>query len=271
VNSGYWQDLGSGDFPPPDVEATVALLPVAAVEQHGPHLPLSTDAAINDGLVHALLACGTAPATLLVLPSMRVGHSPEHADFPGTLSVDSGALLDAWVGVGRSVARAGVRKLVILNSHGGQIPLVDLAAVRLRAEAAMLVARVTTFRLGCPPGLFDADELAHGIHGGEVETSLMLHLCPQAVRRDALTAFDGLPARWAADGRALGVEKPLGVGWMAQDLHPQGVCGRADRADAKRGAALLEHWVGMLGRVVAELAATPLSVLAQGPRSRGGG
>ena len=265
MTSGYWQDLTTRDFPPAGIESTVALLPVAAIEQHGPHLPLSTDATINDGLVRAALARGVAPATLLVLPAMTVGHSPEHADFPGTLSLDAAGLLESWVAVGRSVARAGVRKLVILNSHGGQTALVDLAAVRLRAEARMLVARATTFRLGSPPGLFEADELAHGLHGGEVETSLMMHLCPHAVRRDALADFDGLPRRWSAEGRVLGVEKPAGIGWLAQDLHPQGVCGRADRADAERGEALLAHWAGALCRLVTELAATPLTVLADAP------
>ena len=134
MQSGYWQDRTTADFRLVDPETTVALLPVAAIEQHGPHLPLSTDAVINDGVVSAALALVSSRTTLLVLPALSVGLSPEHTSFPGTLSIADSTLADAWTDVGRSVARAGVRKLVILNTHGGQKALVDLVAMRLRDE-----------------------------------------------------------------------------------------------------------------------------------------
>ena len=140
-----------------------------------------------------------------------------------------------------------------------------LLAVRMRAAHAMLVARASYFRLGTPPGLFEADELANGIHGGEVETSLLLALRPDLVRREGLADFAGLPGRWQTRSRLLGVEKPVGIGWLAQDLHGQGVCGNAARADAERGEALLEHLAQGLDRLVEEMAATPLSMLAAGP------
>jgi creatinine amidohydrolase len=165
--------------------------------------------------------------------------------------------------LGRSVARAGVGKLVVLNSHGGQGALVDLLAVRLRAESGLLVARTNTWRLGTPPGLFAVDELAHGIHGGELETSLLLHLRPDLVHREALADFAALSARWAAEGRTLGVEGPAGIGWMAQDLNPAGVCGNAAAADAARGERLLEHLAAALLNVVRDLAATPLSLIGR--------
>ena len=150
MRSGYWQDFTTTDFRQIDAERTVALLPVAAVEQHGSHLPLATDAVINEGLVRALLERAPAGSTLLVLPPLTIGASSEHASFPGTLAIDAATLLAAWLDVGRSVARAGVRKLVILNTHGGQKALVDLAAVRLRAEQRMLVVRATYFAFGAP-------------------------------------------------------------------------------------------------------------------------
>ena len=135
MRSGYWQDRTTADFRHLDPETTVALLPVAAVEQHGPHLPLITDALINDGLVRAALALVSSRPTLLVLPALSVGLSPEHTSFPGTLAIADSTLADGWTDVGRSVARAGVRKLVILNTHGGQKALVDLVAMRLRADS----------------------------------------------------------------------------------------------------------------------------------------
>jgi creatinine amidohydrolase len=261
VQSGYWQDRTTADFRLVDPEKTVALLPVAAVEQHGPHLPLSTDAAINDGVVRAALERVPAAASLWVLPPQNVGLSPEHTSFPGTLTVADFTLADVWTDLGRSVARAGVRKLVIFNTHGGQKALVDLVAMRLRAECAMLVARATYFALGTPPGVFDAAEAAHDIHGGEVETSLMLHLRPDLVRSAELADFRGLPHELAARNRVLGAEKPVGIGWRSEDLHPAGACGNAQRADAAKGAKHLAYLAERLALLVAELAATPLSTL----------
>lgn len=263
--SGYWRDLTSEDLRAVSAQRTVAVLPVAAVEQHGPHLPLGTDALINDGVLRRCMQQVRGDLSMLVLPAMNVGDSLEHSDFHGTLSIDSQVLMQSWLDIGRSVARAGVHKLILLNSHGGQVPLVDLVAVRLRAEQSMLVARVNTFRLGVPEGSFSNDELAHGIHGGEVETSLMLHLHPQLVRREQLRDFESLGAHWATQGRLLGVEKPAGIGWMAQDLNAQGVCGNAAAADAGRGAQLLEHLAQALCQIVTELADTPLDVLRKGP------
>src|SRR5690606_11280209 len=182
VRTGYWHELTTADFGRPEPERTVALLPVAAIEQHGPHLPLATDAIINDAIVRTALPRVAPDCTLLVLPAQNVGLSPEHTSFAGTLSIRDVTLLEAWTDIGRSVARAGLRKLVVLNTHGGQKTLVDLLAMRLRAELGMLVVRATYFAFGSPPGLFDPAEAAHDIHGGEVETSLLLHVRPDLVR-----------------------------------------------------------------------------------------
>jgi len=268
IRTSYWQDLTTRDFTGLDRERTVALLPVSAIEQHGPHLPLATDALIAEGLVRAAMM--HVPHDLLVLPAMPVGHSLEHVDFGGTLSIAAEPLLAAWVDVGRSVARAGVRKLVLLNTHGGNIPLVQLAALRLRQELGMLVVRANYFAFGSPPGLFAQDELRHGIHGGEMETSLMLHLCPTLVRRTELADFPGLTHEMGlrsarSDAAQLGPEKPVGFAWMGQDLNEHGVCGNAARADAQRGKVLLDHLARKLAALVQELGALPLTTLRRGP------
>jgi creatinine amidohydrolase len=261
LRSGYWQDLTTTDFGRVDPERTLALLPVAAVEQHGPHLPLSTDALINDGVVRAALERLTPDITLLVLPAQNVGLSPEHTSFAGTLSVRDSSLLDVWTDLGRSVARAGLRKLVVFNTHGGQKALVDLLAVRLRSELGMLVVRATYFAFGALPGLFDPAEVVHDIHGGEVETSLLLHLRPDLVRTAALADFKGLPQELASRHKLLGAEKPVGIGWRAEDLNPAGACGNAARADGRRGAQHLSYLADRLARLVGEVAATPLTIL----------
>jgi creatinine amidohydrolase len=259
TRKGYWQDLTTRDFAQVDAERTIALLPVAAVEQHGPHLPLATDAIINDGLVTALLE--RTQTQLLVLPAQNIGHSLEHIDFPGTLTFAAETLLATWTELGRSVARAGIRKLIVFNTHGGQTSLVQLAALRLRHECKMLVVRANYFALGTPPGLFDAEEVRHGIHGGEMETSLMLHLRPDLVRIDALANFAALTHDMNTSNRFLGPEKPIGFGWLSQDLHPSGACGNAAQADAARGAQLMEYLVAALDGLLEEVAATTLETL----------
>jgi creatinine amidohydrolase len=262
VSTSFWHNLTAADFSGLDPESTVALLPVSAIEQHGPHLPLATDALIGAGLVRAVME--STGDGLLVLPALEFGHSLEHVDFAGTLSIAAEALLTTWIDVGRSVARAGVRKLVLFNTHGGNIPLVQLAALRLRHEVNMLVVRANYFAFGGPPDLFAADELRHGIHGGEVETSLMLHLQPQLVRREALADFSTLSREMADRNQLLGPEKPVGFGWMSQDLNVHGVTGNAARADAQRGRILFEYLAQKLALLIEEVKATPLSTLRSG-------
>ena len=114
-----WQDLCWRDFPALPAH-TVAVLPVAAIEQHGPHLPVSVDATINAGIPERALQIGAADTTVLALPMQSVGLSVEHIRFPGTLTLSAETLIAVLEEIGRSVRRAGVRRLVFLNSHGGQ-------------------------------------------------------------------------------------------------------------------------------------------------------
>jgi creatinine amidohydrolase len=263
IATGYWQDFTSAELAGLEPEHTVALLPVSAIEQHGPHLPLATDALIGDGLVR--LAMARVKQGVLVLPAMPIGHSLEHVDFAGTLTISAESLLATWLDLGRSVARTGLRKLVLLNTHGGNTPLVQLAALRMRQELGMLVVRANYFSFGSPPGLFAEEELRHGIHGGEMETSLMLHLKPELVRRDALANFRALTHEMGERGGMLGPEKPIGFGWMSQDLNEHGVCGNAARADAQRGEVLLSYLADKLATLLTECQATALTTIKSRP------
>ena len=255
-----WPTLTTTDFAGMDPQRTVVILPVAAIEQHGPHLPLGTDAYLNEGLL-AALARRTLQAQVLVLPPQVIGHSLEHQRYSGTLGVPAETLLQSWLSLAEGVAAAGLRKLVLLNTHGGNSSLVHLAALRMRSQFNLLAVRANYFSFGSPPGLFAAEELRDGLHGGEMETSLMLHLHPEWVRRDQLANFQALPQQMAACNHQLGVEKPIGFGWLAGDLSPAGVSGNALAADAERGARLLDHLADALAVLIDEVAATPLSVL----------
>src|SRR6185369_1773260 len=129
-----WQEMTTRDFADPEVGRWIAVLPVAAIEQHGPHLPLAVDAIINDGVLARALDVLPASAPVTVLPAQVVGKSNEHGAFPGTLSLSAETTIRLWTEIGESVARAGVRKLVIFNSHGGQPAIVDIVAVDLRVR-----------------------------------------------------------------------------------------------------------------------------------------
>jgi len=262
MRSGYWQEMTTRDFDAFDVERTVAVFPVAAIEQHGPHLPLATDALINAGIVRAALPQVPDDISALILPALDYGSSSEHEDFDGTLAVEPELLLNVWLNIADDVARAGIRKVVLLNTHGGQRSLVDLAAMNLRSAHDMLAVRCNYFSFGAPTGLFSNEEWTAGLHGGETETSLMLHLHPELVRVDQLDNFESLAATMAETNKWLGAEKPIGFGWKAQDLNPAGVTGNAAQADAESGAAYLAHIGKSFAELLAEVAATPLDTIA---------
>ena len=171
--SRFWADLCTRDFARLDPARTIAVLPVAATEQHGPHLPLSVDTVLADGIVAASLPHLPADLSVLFLPTQAVGLSPEHARFPGTLTLKAETVLRLWTDVGESVAAAGVRKLLLFNSHGGQVSVLDLVARDLRARLNLLVYSCSWFKLPLHDAqgqdlnaLFSAEEHRFGIHGG---------------------------------------------------------------------------------------------------------
>ncbi len=260
-----WTDLKTSDFGS-DSDSRIALLPVAAVEQHGPHLPLGTDAYILEAVLARLSNSPPEKAEVLILPMQSIGDSTEHSDFPGTLSQDAETLISNWVSLGEAVNESGIRKFAIVNSHGGQPQIVDIVAQRLRAEFQMLALRINTFLLGVPEGLFSEDELAFGFHGGEVETSMMLSFAPELVDMSAAKNFPSLAARLAKKNKTLRAEGGAAFAWQAQDLNAHGATGNALSADAKRGAAMLDHIAAQLGSALDDLSAFDLSGLREGPQ-----
>jgi len=250
----FWRDWTTTELALADTARMVALLPVGAIEQHGPHLPLDTDSAIAEAVVEAAIPHLPAWDRTVVLPTQAVGRSAEHQAFPGTLSVAPALLADHWTSILRSVARAGIRRFCILNAHGGQPEVMDLVARRLRVSDALLVAHASWFDLASVDDLFPADELAHGIHGGALETSLMLAIAPDRVRRDRLADFPSNAAQWAAENRILAPDGRASFGWMAQDLNPAGVVGDASRADAGAGQTILDRAARGLAALLGEIA-----------------
>ena len=261
----YWADLTAREFQNLDRARTIAVLPVAATEQHGPHLPVSVDTTLVNGLVAAVLPKLPDDASVLFLPTVAVGKSNEHERFAGTLSLSAHTLIDVWMELGASVARAGIRKLVLFNAHGGQSAVMDLVSHDLRGLHDMLVFSVNWYRLGLPPGVIAEDEVRFGIHGGELETSMMLALAPHLVEMDRAADFDSALRRHAADYPVLGNGVAARLGWQTQDLNPTGAIGNAAAASAQKGAAIIEFVAGRFAQLLQELDRMPLSSLVDMP------
>jgi creatinine amidohydrolase len=259
LKSHWWWDLTTRDFASLDWERIVAVIPVGAVEQHGPHLPVRVDAAINAGIIARAVKLAPPRSPMLVLPALPIGKSNEHLAFPGTLSLSHETLARLWYEVGESVHRAGGRRIIFFNSHGGQPQVMDIVARELRVKLAVFAVGCSWSRLTDKRDLFAADELNHGIHGGEVETSVMLHLNRDLVDMKHAKNFVPLSIEMAKENSILTPEGAVGFGWQTQDLQPAGALGNARAADAKRGKKLIDRAAARVNALVEEVAGFPLA------------
>lgn len=248
-----WAEFRKPEFLGCDPMDTIAILPVAAIEQHGPHLPVGTDSLIADGMLRQLRQAVPDDLEIRILPVQAVGKSNEHLDAPGTLTLAAETALRAWTEIGLSVARAGLRKIVIVNSHGGNADLVSILARELRVRAQMLAVKCSWGSFGYPPGLYDEAEMTWGLHGGDVETSLMLEFAPHMV--DMAAARDFTSTAQAGGLQPVG---PVSYGWIATDLNPDGVTGPAHLASAEKGRATADHQVRGFIEMLYQVKAAPL-------------
>ncbi|MCQ8784022.1 creatininase family protein [Mangrovibrevibacter kandeliae] len=237
----WWSQYKTTEFERLDPMRVIAVLPIAAVEQHGPHLPTGTDQMINEGMLETMAGLAPEDLDLRILPVQAVGKSNEHLHAPGTLTLPPNVLIEAWTELGLSVARAGVRKLVIVNSHGGNEEIMGIVARELRVRAKMLVVKTAWSRFGHPAGMIDPAETRYGIHGGEVETSLMLHFRPDTVAMEKAETFVSSAVR---DETEFDLLRPTGIhayAWIASDLNPKGTVGDASKGTAEKGRRIAEH------------------------------
>ena len=260
-----WTDIHWPDFAEGSPARWIAVLPVAATEQHGPHLPVGTDVMIAQAYLARVreLLPDSLPVTFL--PLQPVGISTEHIGYPGTLTLPTDVALKAWMALGMSVARAGIKKLVMVTSHGGNSAAMTLVAQDLRAACGLLAVTTGWSRLSAPEGLFSAEEAHHGIHGGAVETSIMLARYPHHVRYDKIADFHPNSIAMEKDYRWLAAHRPAPFAWQAQDLHASGAAGDATQASAEKGQRLLDHGARAFCELLADVDKFDPGTFSNGP------
>ncbi len=219
----------------------IVVLPLGATEQHGPHLPFETDTIIAGGV--AARAKSLLPPSLEVvfLPVEPVGYSIEHMDVAGTRTLRFDEAVERWIGIGEACLARGFRRFVMLNAHGGNAPLMTVVATELRVRHAMLAVATSWTRFGYPPEFVDPREKALGIHGGLIETSVMLALRPDLVDMARAKDFPSAQEGFERAFRHLRAYGPHAFGWKMRDLSPEGVAGNAAAATAEAGQAILDH------------------------------
>ena len=268
TKSRFWADLTTRDFAGLDASSTVAVLPVAATEQHGPHLPLSVDQTIADAIVAAALPSLPAGVPALFLPTQAIGYSPEHSKFAGTLTLSFDTVLATWIDIGACVAASGVKKLLLFNTHGGQVSLTDIAARELRTRHKLIVYSANWWSLPLGEavnGLFSAQEHRFGVHAGEIETSLMLAARSQFVDMALAQDFKSASQARAAANPILGNGSSAKLGWQMQDYNAQGAAGNAAAATAEKGRKVLDAAGRQLALLLQEISALAVSTLVEQP------
>jgi len=259
-----WDGLRSPQFKTVDASRAVAVLPLGATEQHGPHLPLSVDTVLVDGVVNAALPHLSAQDPVWVLPTQALGLSTEHQAFEGTLTLSPETVIALWCEIGASVARAGFKKMLMLNAHGGNVGLMDVVARELRAQHGLLVYSSSWYNLPLDEAAlaqFSAHEHRFGIHGGEIETSMMLALAPDLVDMSQAQNFASSSHERAQRYPVLGNGKSAKLGWHIQDYNPSGAVGNAGAATAAKGQALVKSAGEQLAVLLRELMDLPLSTI----------
>jgi creatinine amidohydrolase len=248
---------------PPEARAGwIAVLPLGAHEGHGPHLPFETDTLIAEGIAARLAAVLPAHLPVTFLPTEPVGYSPEHLDVAGTRSLGHAEAIERWLGIAEDLNRFGIRKLVLLNAHGGNSPLMTIVATEARIRFDMLVVATAWTRFGQPDGWIAPEDKAIDIHGGDIETSVMLALHPDLVRMDKAERFGSRQAEFAGRFAHLRAYGPHAFGWKMSDLNPKGVAGDASAATAEKGERLIAHAVRGLVALLEDVAAFDADTLA---------
>lgn len=248
-----WQTMDEQTIRDADCSDWICVLPLGAHEQHGPHLPFDTDTIIANGVAKQLAERLDPHLPVSFLPAEPVGYSVEHVDFEGSKTLAFDEAVERWTGIGEHLAGLGIRKMLLLNAHGGNSPLMTVVATELRVRCSMFCIATSWTRFIEPGETVSADEKAFGIHGGDIETSVLLALAPDKVDMDKAKDFPSFQMELAEKYSYLRAYGPHAFGWKMQDLNADGVTGNASLATAAKGKALIEQSVKGLSLLLREI------------------
>ncbi len=246
-------------------ENLIAVLPLGAHEQHGPHLPFETDTIIAEGIATRLSDNLPAHIAARFLSAEPVGYSIEHMDVEGTRTLAFSEAVNRWIGIGENLCAGNIRKLLILNAHGGNSPLATIVATELRARLGMLAVATHWTRFGIPETLISPEQKHLDIHAGYIETSVMLALAPDQVRMDKAQDFANAQQDYIRDYRYLRAYGPHAFGWMMHDLNKDGAAGNALRANAQDGEKIIAHAVTGLTGLMEDMHHFDISAFGDAP------
>jgi creatinine amidohydrolase len=240
---------------------TIAVLPLGAHEYHGPHLPLETDTLIAEGIAERLRLALPDGLDVLFLEADPIGYSIEHSDRPGTRSLSYDKAVEGWLDIAENLAGEGIGKLILLNAHGGNSPLLTIVATEARVRFGMLCVATHWTRFGVPEGLITPERRGVDIHAGDIETSVMLALHPDRVDMTKARDFPSRQSEFAARYKHLRAYGPHAFGWMMRDLNDEGAAGNALAATAEKGERLIAHAVRGLVELVEDVDRFDLALL----------
>lgn len=248
----YWSELSTTDFENLNVKNTIAIMPVGSTEQHGPHLPLGVDVRIPEGVLKSVIDKIDGDIDILILPTLPIGKANEHIGFKGTLSLSINTLISLWTEVAESVFRTGIKKLLILNGHGGQTQVTEIVARDLRVRYDALVVPINWWSVRDKPQEFDQTEYTYGIHGGAEETSAMIYLHSNLVKADYCKNFQSNPFVNREKFPRL-FSQGVKHAWKAEDLHIEGAMGDASVATAAKGKEIVENAAISIAELITEM------------------
>jgi creatinine amidohydrolase/Fe(II)-dependent formamide hydrolase-like protein len=230
---------------------SILCLPIGSIEQHGPHLPLNTDAVLAEELTRRIVARWAGSLDLWQLPALTIGLAREHEWAPGTLSLSVEGIIAVMRDLGRSIARAlPTRNLAIINWHGGNRSILNVLIQDLRADFGL---NICVLHPVIWAETMEAAPTKPDIHGGKIEASLMLAIAPHLVRIDQIAQLKTQPDADAI--RKTILDPAVSWPWTTDDkrIANTGVVGEAHAASAELGQRLLDHMTEMAGAALRQL------------------
>lgn len=252
----FWREMKTTEFDG-DTSGWIAVLPVAAIEQHGPHLPVGVDAIIAEEMVARAAKVLDPGLPVTFLPVQEICKSNEHVRFAGTLTINWRTVISAWLDIGASLARAGIRKVVLITSHGGNVSPMEIVSRELRERHDFVCVTTSWAKLGQADAIYDRGPVVTDIHGGLSETSVMLAMRPDLVDMEKARDFGSAQTQMKADNDQLGWHSSnANIAWLAGDLNEDGVVGDAVAATAELGDREIVSMIDGFAKLMAEVAAT---------------